>query len=63
MIKDQDFTLVAKALIEMFGDDAPSRVRERKAEYERTGNKEGSEFWRRVAEEVAQINNAPKVVQ
>ena len=52
MIKDQDFTLVAKALIELFGDDAPSRIRERIAEYERAGSKEGLEFWQRVADEV-----------
>ena len=55
MIKDRDITLVAKALIEMFGDDAPSRIDERKAEYEGAGSGEGSEFWGRVAEEVAQI--------
>jgi len=63
MIKDQDITLVAKALIEMFGDDALSRIQERKAEYEQASSKEGSEFWRRVAEEVAQIKNDPNILQ
>ena len=41
--------MVAEAMIEMFGDDAPNKATSRAAEYQQKGEDDGREFWTKVA--------------
>ncbi len=48
VISDDDITLVARALVRMFGKDAPARAAMRAAEYPEDANGEGRAFWKRI---------------
>ena len=44
-ISQRELEMVADAMIEMFGDDAPDRALSRAAEYQQKGEDDGHEFW------------------
>ncbi len=48
VISDDDIKLCARALVQLFGKDAPARVAERADEYLAKGEKNGYEFWTRM---------------
>ena len=48
MVSDRDIDMVARALVRMFGKDAPARAAERAAEYPEDGDGEGHAFWKRI---------------
>ena len=62
-IEDQDFALVAKALVTMFEDEAPEKIRERSEHYCAQGSEKGVKFWERVLEEVQEVLQAPEWLQ
>ena len=47
MISDRDIDMCARALVEMFGKDAPARAAERGAEYPVDAD-ESRIFWKRI---------------
>ena len=49
-IGQRELEMVADALIEMFGDDAPNKAMSRAAEYQQKGEIDGREFWTRLAQ-------------
>ena len=52
-LSQNDIRLVAEALIEMFGDEAPSRATGRAKDYE--SNSDGETFWLDVSEAISQL--------
>ena len=50
IIGQREMEMVADALIEMFGDDAPNKAKLRASEYQQKGEAEGVEFWTRLAQ-------------
>ena len=55
MIGQREIEMVAEALIEMFGDDAPNKAKLRASEYQQKGESDGVEFWVRLAEVIQEI--------
>ncbi len=47
MISDRDIDMCARALVEMFGKDAPARAGERGAEYPEDAD-DSRTFWKRI---------------
>ncbi len=50
MYFEGDIDMAAAALIEMFGDEAPLRARERADEYREEDGEDGPKFWLAVAD-------------
>ena len=50
MYFDGDIDMAAAALIEMFGDEAPLRARERAVEYREQDGEGGPSFWMAVSD-------------
>ena len=48
----RELEMVAEAMIEMFGDDAPNKAVSRAAEYRQKGETDGEEFWTTVAQSI-----------
>lgn len=48
-----DVNMAATALIDLFGDNAPIRVKERVEEAGQKNDGEGATFWQAVADEIA----------
>ena len=51
-IGQRELEMVAEALIEMFGDDAPNKAMARATEYQQKGEDDGHEFWIVVAQAI-----------
>ena len=49
-IGQRELQMAARAMIEMFGDDAPNKAMARARKYQQEGGSEGREFWLRLAE-------------
>jgi hypothetical protein len=48
---------IARAAIAQLGDDAAALLRSRADEHASAGEMEGAEFWRRIADAVAELQN------
>ena len=57
MYFDNDIELSAKAMLELFGDEALERARERADEYMRDGGGDGERFWREVLATLETVKN------
>ena len=60
MITDDDIKLCARALVQLFGKDAPVRAAERADDYLSEDEKDGYEFWTRMVkatDELLQMGN------
>ena len=55
MYFEGDIEKSARALIELFGDEAPLRARERAGEYRQEDGKDGPKFWLAVAEAAKEL--------
>ena len=55
MYFDGDIGMAAAALIEMFGDEAPLRARERADEYLEEDSREGRKFWKAVSDAATKL--------
>ena len=55
MISDRDIDLCARALVELFGKDAPARATERAGDYVGQGNEDGFDFWTKIAKATQQL--------
>ena len=53
MYFEGDIEMSAKALVELFGDEAPLRARERASEY--TQGEDGPKFWLAVADAATKL--------
>ena len=49
---DREFEMVARALLDMFGNDAPDRAQEMINQRQGGTDTKGLEFWKRVQSEV-----------
>ncbi len=49
-ISQRELEMVAEAMIEMFGDDAPNKAMSRAAEYQQKGEADGQDFWTRLGQ-------------
>ncbi len=49
-ISQRELEMVAEAMIEMFGDDAPNKAMSRALEYQQKGEADGQDFWARLAQ-------------
>ena len=61
--KAEEITLSARALLQMFGDDAPSKIDKRIAHYSATGSERGVKFWTDVKTEVVSLLRTPLIEQ
>ena len=51
-IGPREIGMVAKAMVQMFGEDAPTKTMERASEYQEDGDARGHDFWITVTEAV-----------
>ena len=49
-ISQRELEMAARAMIEMFGDDAPNKALSRAADYEEKDEADGRDFWTRLAQ-------------
>lgn len=49
-IGQRELQMAARAMIEIFGDDAPNKAIGRAGDYQQNGESGGREFWLRLAE-------------
>ncbi len=49
-ISQRELEMVAEAMIEMFGDEAPNKAMLRAAEYQQKGEADGQDFWTRLGQ-------------
>ena len=49
-ISQRELEMAARAMIEMFGDDAPNKALSRAADYKQKDEAEGRIFWTRLAQ-------------
>ena len=49
-ISQRELEMVAEAMIEMFGDDAPNKAMSRAGEYQQKGEADGQDFWTRLGQ-------------
>ena len=54
-IGQREIEMVAVALIEMFGDDAPNKAKLRASEYQDKGETEDFEFWTRLSKVIQEL--------
>ena len=52
----RDLEMAARALIELFGDDATKKALERAAAYKAKGEKSGEQFWLSLAEVIGETS-------
>ena len=52
----RELELAARALIELFGDDATRKALERAAEYKAKGEESGEQFWLSLAEVICETS-------
>jgi hypothetical protein len=57
-VGEREFALVARAMIELFGDQAAIKARERAQEYMQAGETDGEEFWTKLAGRITCLLNA-----
>ena len=55
MYFEGDIEMSAKALIELFGDEAPLRARECASEYTQEDGEDGPKFWLAVADAATKL--------
>ncbi len=55
MISDDDIKMCARALVTMFGKDAPIHAAIRANEYKQKGEDEGYAFWKRVEKAIEEL--------
>ncbi len=55
--KHRELEMAARALIELFGDDAPKKALERAAEYRAKGEESGEQFWLSLAEVICEASS------
>ena len=56
-ISQRELEMVAEAMIEMFGDDAPNKAMSRAGEYQQKGEADGQDFWTRLAQVIQDALN------
>ncbi len=56
-ISQRELEMVAVAMIEMFGDDAPNKAMSRAGEYQQRGEADGQDFWTRLAKVIQDALN------
>ncbi len=49
-ISQRELEMAARAMIEMFGDDAPNKALSRAADYQQKDEADGRDFWTRLAQ-------------
>ncbi len=47
-INQRELEMAARAMIDMFGDDAPNKAMSRAREYQQKGEADGQDFWTRL---------------
>ena len=47
-INTRELEMAARAMIDMFGDDAPNKAMSRAGEYQQKGEADGQDFWTRL---------------
>ena len=52
----RELGMAARALIELFGDDATKKALERAAEYKAKGEESGEQFWLSLAEVIGETS-------
>jgi hypothetical protein len=57
-VEDRELTLAARAMIELFGAQAPAKAQERAQDYIREKDPEGEEFWTLLTEKIESLLNA-----
>ena len=55
MYFEGDIEMSAKSIVEMFGDEAPLRARERAGEYTEKDGEDGPKFWLAVADAAVKL--------
>ncbi len=56
-ISQRELEMAARAMIEMFGDDAPNKAMSRAGEYQQKGEADGQDFWTRLAKVIQDALN------
>ncbi len=49
-ISQRELEMAARAMIEMFGDDAPNKALSRAADYQQKDEADGRDFWTKLAQ-------------
>ena len=49
-INQRELEMAARAMIDMFGDDAPNKAMSRAGEYRQKGEADGQDFWTRLTQ-------------
>ncbi len=52
----RELEMAARALIELFGEDAPKKALERATEYRAKGEESGEQFWLSLAEVICEAS-------
>ncbi len=49
-INTRELEMAARAMIDIFGDDAPNKAMSRAGEYQQKGEADGQDFWTRLTQ-------------
>ncbi len=57
MVTDRELDMAARALIELFGEDAPARAAEMVEEAEQSGEAESRAFWMKLRLRIGEVQS------